>query len=332
VKFQKSWAVAAGVGLVAMAMFTSAPAQADPVGAPTFRALAGVGSDTTERVMNALSEVIVDGSSNKIIASYDATGTTPIQTQSPAACSIARPNGSGAGRTALLASLNAADGCLQFSRSSSLNITASTPSLTYIPFGVDGMSFAVRSDSLVPRGLTLAEVRQAYTCALMPFVVPVLPQAGSGSRAFWLSQMGPITEAQIAAGTYPCLVPTGTTVNGVAGTGRTYVQENDARSLKTDELMPFSVGLFNVQSAGVVTDVRGLAVLGTIDGKTPQAVYTGFGIKRDLYNVIPTANIATAPWSTTFVGASSAVCTNSAIIAAQGFTPASNCGDTTQRS
>jgi hypothetical protein len=331
VKFPKSWAVAAGVGLVAMAMFTSAPAQADPVGTPTFRALAGVGSDTTERVMNALSDVIVDGSGTKIIASYDATGSATIQTQSPVACSIARPNGSGAGRTALLASLNAADGCLQFSRSSSLNIAASTPSLTYIPFGLDGMSFAVRSDSNVPRGLTTADLQSAYTCGLMPFVVPVLPQAGSGSRSFWLGKMN-VTETQIAAGTYPCLVPTGTTVNGVPGTGRPYVQENDARSLKVDELMPFSVGLFNVQSSGVITDVRGLAVLGTIDSKTPQAVYSGFGFKRDLYNVIPTANIAVAPWSTTFVGATSAVCTNSAVIAAQGFTPVSNCGDTTQHS
>jgi hypothetical protein len=331
VKFQKSWAVAAGVGLVAMAAFTSAPAQADPVGTPTFRALAGVGSDTTQAVMNAMSEVILDGSSQKVIASYDAIGSATIQTQSAAACSIARPNGSGAGRAALLTSLVANDNCLQFSRSSSLTLTASTPSITYVPFAVDGMTFAVRGDGGVPRGLTNAEVVSAFQCGFMPGIVPVLPQAGSGSRSFWLGKMN-ITEAQIAAGTYPCLVPTGTTVNAIPGTGRPYVEENDARTLKTDEIFPFSVGLFNVMTSGVITDKRGSSVLGAVDGSSPQALYSGFGIKRDLYNVIPTSKIATAPWSTTFVGPTSAVCTNTAVIAAQGFTPHATCGDTSQHS
>jgi hypothetical protein len=121
-------------------------------------------------------------------------------------------------------------------------------------------------------------------------------------------------------------------VNGIAGTGRPYVEENDARTLKTDEIFPFSVGLFNVMTSGVITDKRGSSVLGAVDGSSPQALYSGFGIKRDLYNVIPTANIGTAPWSTTFVGPTSAVCTRTAVIAAQGFTPHASCGDTTQHS
>src|SRR5580704_14313324 len=93
--------VAAACGLVATVLGASS-AQADPSGAPTFRQLAGVGSDTTTPVMNALSNVITIGGT-KVLGSYDATGSATIATQSAAACSaIARPNGSGAGRAALI--------------------------------------------------------------------------------------------------------------------------------------------------------------------------------------------------------------------------------------
>ena len=92
--------VISAVGLFVLGAADSA--QADPSGAPQYRPLAGVGSDTTTPVMNALSNDITIGGS-KVIGSYDATGSATIATQAAAACqAIARPNGSGAGRTALL--------------------------------------------------------------------------------------------------------------------------------------------------------------------------------------------------------------------------------------
>ena len=323
----KLLAIAGIAGVVAASVAMTAPAQADPNGAPTFRELAGMGSDTTQNVMNALSEVVTIGGV-KQIGSYNATGTPTVSTKGTVACTnIARVDGSSAGRNALLADLQAGTGCLDFARSSSGRGTfTSTPSMTWVPFASDASSFAVRSDGGVGRNFTVAQLTSIYKCTVAS-IKPVLPQTGSGSRSSWLGVVG-VTEVQIANGDYPCLVPVGTTVNGVAGTGRPYVQENNATALKTDEVMPFSVGLYNIQASGVIADVRGQAVLGRIAGVTPQVAADTFPVSRTLYNIIPTSKTGTAPWSTVFVGNGSLVCTNGATIAAQGFNTIANCGAT----
>ena len=341
-KISKTLAAVAGVGLVAAGLLSASPASADPNGTPAggSRALAGVGSDTTQNVMNDLADAVQIGGV-KQIASWDAIGSpATFQTRTAnAACTYTRTeaNGSGAGRSRLLESLQAADprsGCLDFSRSSSAKGTfTSTPSLTFIPFAKDSSTYITRGDGNVARvGLGLTDVQNVYKCLFTPDIWPVLPQTGSGSRAFWLGQMN-ITEAQISAGTYPCLVPVGTTVNGVPGTGRPYVQENDGRSLKTDEIMPFSIGLYNVQAAGNNTDVRGaLNVLGQIGGTLPVNGNASFPVSRDLFNIIPSSKIGVAPWSTVFVGGSSLVCQQTSVITANGFGINPSCGDTSSQS
>ncbi len=340
-KISKTLAAVAGVGLVAAGLLSASPASADPSGVDNFQArpLQGVGSDTTQNVLSDLANAVLIGG-NKQIASWDAIGSpATFQTRASAACTYTRTeaNGSGAGRSRLLESLQAADprsGCLDFARSSSAKGTfTSTPSLTWIPFAKDASTYITRGDGNVARvGLTLTDVQNVYKCLFLPDIVPVLPQTGSGSRAFWLGQMG-ITEANISAGTYPCLVPVGTTVNGVPGTGRPYQQENDGRSLKTDEIMPFSIGLYNVQAAGNNTDVRGaLNVLAQIGGTLPVNGNATFPVSRDLFNIIPTSKIAVAPFSTVFVGAGSLVCQQTSVIAANGFGPNPSCGDTSSQS
>jgi hypothetical protein len=96
--------VIAGACLASLSLAVGS-AMADPSGAPTFRALAGSGSDTTQGVLNGLSDVIVDGTNTKVMGSYDAA-TAPGQTMStkatPACTNITRPSGSGAGITALI--------------------------------------------------------------------------------------------------------------------------------------------------------------------------------------------------------------------------------------
>ena len=115
-------AALAGAGVLSLGLATLPLAQADPVGPPTYRALAGGGSDTTQSLLNALAEIVTDGG-QKVIGSYDAIGSPTITTKDPAstpACKdIIRPNGSSKGRDALQASLVAGDGCFQFARSSS---------------------------------------------------------------------------------------------------------------------------------------------------------------------------------------------------------------------
>jgi hypothetical protein len=311
-------------------------AQADPTPACTTatpancRQIALVGSDTTQDVMNGMSDVVTIGGV-KVIASYNATGTATIQTQAAAACAaLARPNGSGAGRTALLNSLTAGDGCIQGSRSSALNIAASTPGLTYIPFAKDGVGVAILPNSVLPRQVTKADLTQIYQCN--PAFVgpgpnfaihPVLPQAGSGTRSFWEGQMG-ITDAQVNAGTFPCII--NGSLNGQI------IEEHSATFLDPTMVVPFSIPQFNSQNFGVVADKRGGAILGVIDGTYPNQLNGSFSITRDVYNVIPTSKVGVAPYSTVFVGSTSLVCQNPATILKFGFATNPNCGDTSQNS
>lgn len=326
----KSWkralAAAACLALVG-GVAAAGPAQADPSGPPTFRQLAGVGSDTTQGVMNGLSNVITDSTGTKLIGSYDATGSATIQTQSSTTCTINRPNGSGAGRTALLTSLQANDGCLQFSRSSSLNLAAATPGLTYVPFATDAVSYAVTANSNIPKTLTLTQVQAIYHCdpnfvGTGPnyAITVILPQSGSGTRSFWESTMN-ILDTDVVAGKYPCIIDH---KNGLP------IEEHDGRVLDDNSIAPFSISQYIAQSENTIPDLRGKAVLGVIDGFTPQVINNSFEISRSVYNVIPTSQIGNAPYSTVFVGPTSAVCQQTAVINQYGFATNPNCGSTSQ--
>ena len=322
----KFLAAAAGVGLLAVGAGT---AQADPVGPPTFRPLAGVGSDTTQGVMNALSNAITTNG-NKVIGSYDAVGSPTIATQAGTACqAVARPNGSGAGRTALLNSLGAANGCLQFSRSSSLNTTASSPGLTYIPYAVDAVTYAITPGSALPRTLTLVDLHGIYTCdpnyvgtAPSYSIHPLLPQAGSGTRSFWESTVG-IADADVVSGKYPCISDT---------KGGKPIEEHDGRVLDDTSIAPFSIAQYIAQGAGTLADLRGSAVLGSIGGTPSLLLNTGSAATREVYNVIPSTQVGVAPYSTVFVGAGSAICQQSSVIKSYGFGLDANCGDTSKTS
>lgn len=301
----------AGAALLAVS-FGVGQAQADPSGAPQFRQLAGVGSDTTQDVTNGLSQVVVDGSGTKLIGSYDATGSATINTKSAAACQgIARPNGSGAGRTALLNSLNANDGCIQFARSSSGPAGATTPGLTYVPFATDAVSFAITGSSTLPRSLSKAELQSVYRCEV-PGITPYLPQAGSGTRSFWTSYIG-------STNIGPCVVDA---KNG------TPVQEHDGRVLDNNSIVPFSIAQWISQASGVTPDSRGSSVLGVIDNTQPLLLNGSFAVTRPVYNIIPTAQVGTAPFSTVFVGPTSLICQQASTITRYGFAINPNCGST----
>jgi ABC-type phosphate transport system substrate-binding protein len=317
---------AAGLAMVAVGA-TMNPAFADPTGAPTLRALPGVGSDTTYNVMNGLSEVVQIGGV-KQLASYDPIPSTSLISPTSAAnCqNLTRPNGSSAGRTALLNSLtpgNAINGCYAWGRSSSLNlapVAAATGGLTYVPFGVDAFSYAVAKDSDIPRDLSLDDVKAIYRCEV-DGLQPYIPQSGSGTRQYWLQQMG-ITEAQVA-NTYTCIKDT---KNG------SIVQEHDGRVLtKNNEIAPYSIANYVAQGAGVQADLRGIADLANMDGKTALAAGADVTLKRDVYNMVPTTKLGTAPWSTVFVGSNSLICQNTSTITKYGYAPAANCGSTTNQ-
>jgi ABC-type phosphate transport system substrate-binding protein len=306
-------------------------ATADPVGDPPHRSLAGVGSDTTQDVMNGVAEAVtVNGT--KVVGSYDAIGSPTIKTKA-AGCEMNRPNGSNAGRAALVNSLSAADNCLQWARSSSLNLAATRPEaqLTYVPFAVDGMTYAVSENSDLPRQLTFAEVRSIYRCD--PDVVGTgpnynfkiyLPQAGSGTRQFWLGRMG-ITEAQLAAGEFPC-------VKDRDDAGRP-VQEHDGAPIRAGgatAIAPFSIAQYIAQVTGTTADRRDEVVLGTIDGQAPFTLNGDRGANnRTVYTIVPTAKEADPAYRGVFTkdAAGRAVACADGVIKRYGFAPHAQCGD-----
>jgi ABC-type phosphate transport system substrate-binding protein len=326
-------------------------AQADPGGAPTFRVLSGVGSDTTQDVMNAMANTVTIGGT-KVLGSYNAliAGDSGFDSKDPASlpagattCHYAantgtnaagvRPNGSGAGRARLLESLTAGDprnGCLDFSRSSSLDQSAATTQLTYIPFALDGIAYAVRSDSTINRRLSLNSLKLIYQCdpSTTANFLPLLPQSGSGTRAFWLATLG-LTEATKGA----CVKDTWDNDSNPA-TPEVPIEEHDGRPLLDKKnLAPFSAAQWAAQSIGVITDVRGKAVLGGIAGVPALGVNGGGAATRKVYNVVPTSRVGNASFpelNQVFVGPSALICQQTATIGTYGFGTIADCGDTTK--
>ena len=323
-------AAVAGAGALCLTVGVLPTASADPEGAPTYRELAGVGSDTTMDLVNALSQVVIINGT-KVIGSYNASPSTTetFQTKADPKCVFTRAiaNGSSAGINVLAAAIKDNTGCIQFARSSSSRSSTAPPGFTWVPFAKDAVTFAVRSDGAVTKQLTAAELTAIYKCE-NPNVVPVLVQSGSGTRSFWLGRFG-ITEAQITDGTYPCLKP-----KSQGGTGPEYVQEHDGRQLKANEIMPYSIAVWQAQATGAAADRRGMSVLGVLDAKAPTLLNNGSTYARDVFNVVPTPKIldTNSTEYKVFVGPTSEICTKSSTITSQGFGTITNCGDTSSRS
>ncbi|MFJ9030061.1 PstS family phosphate ABC transporter substrate-binding protein [Streptomyces sp. NPDC102274] len=312
-------AAALGVGLLAPA------ASADPA-VGEYRQLTGVGSDTTQDVLNRLGAVITDTDGQpdgQLIASYNATGTPTIQTRA-SGCSINRPNGSSAGIDALRNAILNNTGCIDFARSSRGPADRTTTKLSWIPFAKDAVTVAVRSDSGLNSDLDLStdELRDIYTCDKTTHndvaLTPLLPQSGSGTRTFFLEKIG-ITEAQV-----------GTCVDGT-------VQEHNGNALDSEgDIAPYSVAQYIAQTNGVVTDRHGVTVLGKVETVAPRntngSLNVNFPYNRDVYNVVPTAKItgstADANIVGAFVGTTSKVCAQTSHITAFGFgSLGTACGD-----
>jgi ABC-type phosphate transport system substrate-binding protein len=314
-KVTKRMTLAACGASLASALIGITAAHADPVvpaGGNTYdRPLQGMGSDTTEEVLNALSEAItVNG--NPVIASYNAKGTTGFTTRSAANtpagsnCTYTgnptpsstyvegtRADGSGNGRKALAdayTSGKTTKGCLDFARSSSLGAAGSNSiPLAYIPMATDGLGFVVTGSSALPRQLTNQNLIDIYHCnypgfsGATPTRFALIPQAGSGTRGTWLGKVG-LTESDLTnASSLPCV--SDQSDYGKSGStrgGSKPIQENQGNVVANNSIAPMSIAAYVSQMGGSATDFRGKSILGTItDGNGvvsyPIGLNTTFG-------------------------------------------------------
>lgn len=357
VKLAKRAAIAAGVAALSfgLAMPTAqADPGSDPVTGSNFRELVGVGSDTTQDVLNGLANEVQDPDldpASLLIASYDAvdpaTGAVHGNITTRAGHSpVQRPNGSGEGVNGLAADITAGTNNFDFARSSSAPSHPASDGIsgTWVPFALDAVTVAVSGTSTLPANFTTQQLTRAYNCqdpatgnplAAGQFPViggvtvhPLVPQAGSGTRKFWAATLG------FNATTLPSCVKD-TDKDGVS------VEEHDGSSLKrtvaadgAEDIAPFSIAQYIAQSNSAVTGVRNRihgAQLRSIDNVAPvvsSKLNTSFPIRRDVYNVFQTSRLTEPDIAQAFVGPNSDVCASTDVIQEYGFGTLTDCGST----
>jgi hypothetical protein len=327
----------AGIGVAALAVSglalgAVAPASADPTN-PVFTPSAGlpdattvgtgdivgVGSDTIEHVLNDLAEGITTpsavagwnaGHASQRIASFDATPQPSTITLRTGTVAISRPNGSGQGKATLF---NPSNPNVSFARSSSSLSTSNgeATSLKQFPFAVDGLKMAVKATgSDAPASVTIADVVNIYkgvykTWNQIPgngagstaFIHPYIPQSGSGTRSFFLSELkagnGGVDVTLAAA-------------DGSGYLGVSETQEHSPTDIQAnpDAIAPFSTARATTLTPGLIT----------LEG--------GYRARRAVYNVVRNAD-AGAAWVTAIFGEGGYLCSADArtIIKANGFEP-----------
>lgn len=301
---------------LALGIFGAVPAHAEPV----TNSFAIVGSDTLQDVINGLvNGTGISGAgvrslaSGKTAGSYDATGSVLVQTKS-AGVRFGRPNGSGDGVKALSRSIDGANyksatvgsptlsitGQVDIARSSSGNTVDAAGALKYIPFGRDALSYAHTGSVAAFDNIDAATLKGLFECTITQVggvtVVPVIPQAGSGTRKDFIGKIGVTETSMLEVSEGGCVV---------------VGQEHDTATL-ADLVTPFpangvtamSAAQWVAQNTGAGIDRRGATaklgsplvgvspVTGTGTSMAPNPTYyanTTWG--RDTYIVVENARV-----------------------------------------
>jgi hypothetical protein len=217
---------------------------------------------------------------------------------------IDRPNGSSAGINALIN--NPTIDIARSSRGRGTNVAEQN--LYFIPALTDGLSYVVDpSAGSDIRSLDATELGNIYRCTDTRGYHPKLPQPGSGTRSFFLAQIG-VTDAQI-----------GTCVDQT-------VQEHDATPVVGDPkaLAPMSVARYVNNPADPVNPPSNVADIAA-DAPTAGVFY----VERTVYNVVrKTEYDATDSVLKSILSSTGWLCNRFANdgVARQGFGVAANCG------
>ncbi|CAN5353663.1 hypothetical protein BH09ACT5_BH09ACT5_18600 [soil metagenome] len=313
-KIKKAVALSTVIGVALAGLAMGGAANADPVS----NGYVVVGSDTLQDSMNALTNgTRITGPTVRIVSNNVAVGNfdafpvgSAIQTK-PTGPYFGRPSGSGAGINALRTSAGATntwtaasnstpavriDNQIDIARSSSgpgSNANANGV-LLYVPYARDAVGYAYKGGTAAWANLTAADLKGIYdgTTTVIDGVTvhPRLPQAGSGTRNFFLGAIG---------------YGSATTAPAVSDVGNV-TPENDANVLGAGEIIPFSAASWIAQANGAsannTTGAAGVsfgsavsgqvAFTGTAPSLVPNATYyanTSFG--RDTYLVVEFARV-----------------------------------------
>jgi ABC-type phosphate transport system substrate-binding protein len=286
----------AGVALAAAATaMTVVPAIADPPKGVTPKAtdIAGVGSNTIQALMNQFSvdynKAFPKGAK---LFTWDAvnpkTGLDENIATKKGCAKIVRPNGSGAGVSALI--LNSKVGknfCIDFARSSSPRSSSNPPKakggVVFVALAKDAVTFAANKVTNAPKNLTTAKLAAIYNCTATTWnqvggkshakINAQLPQTSSGTRKFFLAEIG--------------VTNPGSCVDAAKGENENNLpEENEGTNafLKgANVIYPYSVGayiaaVFHSTGKGknqFTTDNHGSMVLHSLNGTAPT---TGKGV------------------------------------------------------
>lgn len=266
-------------------------------GAPA-DAMVGVGSDTTQTVVHAMTDAWNLTHTPKL-ASFAADGApadVKLRTSSAGTITRASINGSGSGKKLLYAPLNNTE--VNFARSSSsLTPTETSAGLQQAAFAVDGLKMAVSTTTNAPASLTPQQVLDIYKGIITNWnqiggtagvIKPYYPQSGSGTYAFFDSKLEQLNG--------------GTDVPYSASVGVT--QEHSPAEIQNDPnaIAPFSTA----RASGIST----IALLG------------GTEWKRAVYNVVRGADTSDANIAAAF-GQNGFFCSaeGRAVIEEIGFVP-----------
>ena len=270
------------------------------------------------------------------------------------------PDDLGKARTAVSPTTAQLAGKFHYARSSSGPSGAvANGVVTYVPFAQDNMTYATaplnitKIPSDIPLG-TLAvtdnvsliniyrgnitqviedEATGAFIKLAAPSYTPAagevsntirayIPQAGSGTRSFWIGQVK-ISETEITNQSVPAkdVTPTGLSV-----------QEHDGTAVATDPyaLVGFSISQWVAQTNGVAPKRTAGAILRSMGGLEATVVTDGVyataptwsAIKRAVYNIVPTALINADEenaYTRAFRGTNSLVCQSQTVIQKFGY-------------
>ncbi len=307
-----------GAGLAAALTLCTGAAHADL--APTQNDIVGVGSDTVQNIANFLADGDTTGTPgynsagnlNRVV-SFDATPDandragylngstnaslkplTPTVVLRAGTSPVQRPNGSGAGITALLADKGSTE-VINFVRSSrlptdaeqQLALSAGWGGLHVVRISTDDLRVATANTTNAPSALTPAQLVQIYQCTATTWtavggssgatIIPQVPQNGSGTRSTFLNDL------KAANG--------GTAVT--LGSCVQTVEENDPTSITgasspADAIAPFSSGRLALYNSGYFKDptkVFGTAPVAVAPGITLLTATGSYLNSRGLYIV-----------------------------------------------